>query len=459
MKNTFLLPGDIHPNMEHKEDEIAQLRLLAGKLSADWRGSEFMAPALARRIRDFQFAQEKRRKKYGDERPWGILGLYDHLSSIRIDVDWAEDAAWRRANGEPYQSWADFDESKKGRSNRPVFTYFVLTVCTVIMIASISMNGWKVEPISDNPMIGPSAETLIKMGAKQTKLIVEESEGWRLMSSAVLHAGLVHYLINMLALWFVGGAIESSHGWFAAAIIFTLSALGGAIMSAIFLPEYITVGASGGIFGFIGACIADILANWKLLFSDHVTEGGKKHRHIVVVIVLVLDIALNSIIGLTPFVDNFTHLGGMAYGFLCGLSTMERLSSDFFGMEEGWYTRVKRFVIRFFGLILSVVSIIATLILLLNMDPTSNLCPGCTWLSCVPFPPWENDANKWWFCDECNTVTAEIVQRPYRHLELDCPGGFLATVNLTTAELADRKSLQKNLPTYCRSYCPVTEEL
>ena len=78
-----------------------QLRLLAGQLNADWRGEELMAPALARRLRDFQFAQEKRRKKYGNERPWGILGLYDHLASVRMDVEWAEDAAWRRANGEP----------------------------------------------------------------------------------------------------------------------------------------------------------------------------------------------------------------------------------------------------------------------------------------------------------------------------------------------------------------------
>jgi len=98
---TFLVPADIHPNMEHREEDIAQLRLLAGKLNADWRGQDFMAPALARRIRDFQFAQEKRRKKYGDERPWGILGLYDHLAAIRVDVEWAEDAACRRANGEP----------------------------------------------------------------------------------------------------------------------------------------------------------------------------------------------------------------------------------------------------------------------------------------------------------------------------------------------------------------------
>ena len=44
---TFLMPGDIHPNMEANADEISQLRLLAGKLSADWRSPDFMAPALA----------------------------------------------------------------------------------------------------------------------------------------------------------------------------------------------------------------------------------------------------------------------------------------------------------------------------------------------------------------------------------------------------------------------------
>jgi hypothetical protein len=100
-RSTFLKPSEIHPRMEEREDDIAQLRLLAGQLNADWGAQDFMAPALARRIRDFQFAQEKRRKKYGNEKPWGILGLYEHLAAIRIDVEWAEDAAWRRANGEP----------------------------------------------------------------------------------------------------------------------------------------------------------------------------------------------------------------------------------------------------------------------------------------------------------------------------------------------------------------------
>lgn len=65
------------------------------------------------------------------------------------------------------------------------------------------------------------------------------------------------------------------------------------------VSQYITVGASGGIFGFVGACIADIVMNWNLLFCDFVTENGKKHRHTVVFVVLIMDIALNSIIGMT----------------------------------------------------------------------------------------------------------------------------------------------------------------
>jgi membrane associated rhomboid family serine protease len=178
----------------------------------------------------------------------------------------------------------DFQQTRDSGWNRPFFTYTLLVVCTIVLFVSYALNGWKVEPLSVNPMIGPSAETLIRMGAKQTSLIVNRGEWYRLFSPMVLHAGLIHYFLNMMALLFIGKAVEQCHGFTAAAIIFIIPAVGGTIMSAIFLPEYISVGASGGIFGLIGACIADICINWSLLFSKHVNSNdeGTRFRHMKV---------------------------------------------------------------------------------------------------------------------------------------------------------------------------------
>jgi hypothetical protein len=139
------------PNTSSKDEMEKRLRDLAGQLNHDWRTgpTTFIAsPALARRLRDFQFAREKRRKKYGIVKPWGILGLYDHLAGVRIDVEWAEDAAWRRFNGKPYLTWGDFEVLKNSGNNRPFFTYFVVSVCTAMMFAAWFVNGWHFEPLS-----------------------------------------------------------------------------------------------------------------------------------------------------------------------------------------------------------------------------------------------------------------------------------------------------------------------
>ncbi len=74
------------------------LRPIAVTLSVDWGNKDYMAPNLARRLRDFEFAQKKRRKALGISRKWGLLALYDFLAAVREDVEWVEDAAWRRAN-------------------------------------------------------------------------------------------------------------------------------------------------------------------------------------------------------------------------------------------------------------------------------------------------------------------------------------------------------------------------
>ncbi len=180
-------------SMTHnRENDRLQSRLLvrhltrAAILSEDYEENlADMSPALKRRLRDFRFAQRKRREMYGEQNPWGIIGLYDHLTGIRTDIEWAEDAAWRRENDQPYLSWQDFEDAKDTGFNQPFFTYFTMLVCTVCLVISIGLNGWKVEKLTINPMIGPSAEVLVQMGAKKTNLIVNDGEWFRIFTSMV----------------------------------------------------------------------------------------------------------------------------------------------------------------------------------------------------------------------------------------------------------------------------------
>jgi len=83
------------------QKDLLNIQTIAGKISVDWKGSKLVAPSVARRFVDFQFARMKRKESVGTASPWGVLGLYEYLASVRTDADWAEQAAKRRANGEP----------------------------------------------------------------------------------------------------------------------------------------------------------------------------------------------------------------------------------------------------------------------------------------------------------------------------------------------------------------------
>jgi len=56
--------------------------------------------------------------------------------------------------------------------------------------------------------------------------------------------------------------------------------------------------------------MADILGNWNLLFGKEInlTDKGARFRHLRVLVWLLVDILINAVIGLTPFIDNFTRM-------------------------------------------------------------------------------------------------------------------------------------------------------
>ena len=133
---------------------------------------------------------------------------------------------------------------------------------------------------------------------------VADGEVYRLLTSAFLHGGLVHLLLNMYAIYLFGPHIEAALGRARFIALYLLSALGGSAVSYAFsAPDQPSLGASGAVFGLLGAFI---VINRRL---GRDTSG-----------VLVL-LAINFAYGfLVPRIDWRAHLGGLVVGALVALA-------------------------------------------------------------------------------------------------------------------------------------------
>jgi membrane associated rhomboid family serine protease len=127
---------------------------------------------------------------------------------------------------------------------------------------------------------------------------IAQGEWWRLLTSTVLHGGILHLLFNMYALYWLGPQLERSLGNVRFAALYVLSALGGSIASYWFSDlNTVSVGASGAIFGLITATIVI----------------GREMRNDVSQLVVLLGI--NVVIGfLQVGIDWRAHFGGAAVG-------------------------------------------------------------------------------------------------------------------------------------------------
>ena len=89
-----------------------------------------------------------------------------------------------------------------------------------------------------------------------TSFGVAQGEWWRLITGGFLHGGLLHLGFNMLVLWLLGSQLERALGWQRYLVLYVASLLGGSLGVMLIDPTAMTVGASGAIFGLMGAAIA-----------------------------------------------------------------------------------------------------------------------------------------------------------------------------------------------------------
>jgi rhomboid protease GluP len=154
---------------------------------------------------------------------------------------------------------------------------------------------------------------LVDLGAKVNPLIAQ-GEVWRLFTATLLHNGIIHLMFNLYALFALGPMLEAYLGWRRFLIIYLLGGLFGSLMSYAF-SESVSVGASGAIFGIIGAT--------TVYFFRYRNNFGAQGRAILQNMVVV--IVINLIFGFTAgYIDNFGHIGGLLGGALVTVGLMPR---------------------------------------------------------------------------------------------------------------------------------------
>jgi membrane associated rhomboid family serine protease/predicted negative regulator of RcsB-dependent stress response len=151
----------------------------------------------------------------------------------------------------------------------------------------------------------PDPSLLLRFGAKYGPAILG-GEYWRLITAVFLHDGLLHLAINSYALFVIGVQTERFFGHVRYLIIYLLA--GAASVAASYVAEStLAVGASGAIFGLVGALAVLFLRNRRIFGA----MGRRQLSNLVLVIVI------NLIFGLSvKGIDNWAHLGGLVAGFL-----------------------------------------------------------------------------------------------------------------------------------------------
>ncbi len=147
---------------------------------------------------------------------------------------------------------------------------------------------------------------------------LDQGEWYRLITAAFLHASLIHLAMNMLILWIVGAAVEQAIGRGRFLALYIVSGLAGSAGALLLSPNAITVGASGAIFGILGAALVlEAQRNYVL--------GGQAFG--LIAFNLIITFAFSSYISVGG------HVGGLVGG---GLSM---LALSRFGRTHAIYGR------------------------------------------------------------------------------------------------------------------------
>ena len=182
------------------------------------------------------------------------------------------------------------EEKKLFTYGKPYFTYIFIFI-QLLLFGVLELQGGSMDP-----------DVLMKYGAKDNPSIIE-GEWWRFITPIFIHIGFLHLLMNTLALYYLGTAVERIYGRIRFFLLYLFAGFTGSLASFVFSPA-ISAGASGAIFGCFGALLFFGVTHPSLFFRTM----GKN-----IVGIILINIAIGFMI---PGIDNAGHIGGLVGGFL-----------------------------------------------------------------------------------------------------------------------------------------------
>ncbi len=174
----------------------------------------------------------------------------------------------------------------------------------VMFVVEFAVSG---RGILTHLMSGPSTAAFLRLGASVPLAdVVATHQYWRFVTACFLHANLLHIAFNMWALYDIGQLVESFYGGAKFLFFYISTGIFGYITSSYI--GYLSLGASGAIFGILGVMIAYGVRRSHTAMGQQLRSVAVRWAVYALIIAFVI-----------PGVDNAAHIGGLASGFVLGM--------------------------------------------------------------------------------------------------------------------------------------------
>jgi rhomboid protease GluP len=195
----------------------------------------------------------------------------------------------------------EFERSLIAQSPKTPVTHGLVIICVCVYLATA---------VATDHLFGFDGQSLLPLGSNCGPFTTD-GDWWRLLTSMFLHAGLIHLAFNMWALASFGPVVERLYGSVSYALVYFVAGAAGSLASVTWNPAVNSIGASGAIFGILGALIAAQMRGDGSI-PKSVLQPFRNSSLVFAGCALFAGLLSNG-------VDNADHLGGIAMGFIMGL--------------------------------------------------------------------------------------------------------------------------------------------